>query len=151
MFYYKVNIESDQISYESPKEKWGDWSAETEHNLVGVEVSTDDYPDLKSIHEFKDGDTCFIVWVQWSSGDSFGWHRGAYSEAFGIFKDKKCAEELATALRQASKQDKDDFNLETSDGQNFTFGYLPFIGYFERVDFIEVLALRVGNTYRARF
>lgn len=140
---YRVELECTNLGSYRSNEQWGDWSAESEHELVGIS-RCEEYPDIVSSLDIKDGEKCFVVWVQWSSGDSFGHHSGAYSEAFAVFKDKACAEAFAKALRAADVEKQSIITFESEDGQTITINYFPFYGYFESVDFIEVAEMRMG-------
>lgn len=144
---YKVELDCITLSSYEPEELYGDWSAESEHELVGIS-RCEEYPDIVSSLDIKDGDKCFVVWVQWSSGDSFGHHSGAYSEAFAVFKDKVRAEAFAKALRAADVEQQSSITFESEDGQTITINYFPFYGYFESVDFIEVAEMTMGSVGR---
>lgn len=140
MFGYKVVIEEECLESWNDGEQWGEWGATYSQEFVKV-VKDADYPDIASIFDFQNGDNVFVVWACWNTGDSFGWARERYAEAFGIFKEIDAAKELAEALRKA---DDEELEIKTSDGQNFKFSYLPFHGYFESLSFVEVKSTVIG-------
>lgn len=98
------------------------------------------------------GDTIFMVWVQYSTGDSFGYDSGYSHEIIGLYKDSKLANQAAEAIREDNR-DKPDYSFNdggnqvmvptfdgTSERPQRTGGWK---GYFEGLDFVEVSSLTV--------
>lgn len=105
----------------------------------------DEYPDIASSLQILPGEECFVVWVQWGSGDSFGHGSGAYSEALGIFKDIESAKELADAAEnlwnfECGKPNEGGkgYSIDTSDGQHFQDGFCSWRGYFDCLESVNI-------------
>lgn len=142
MFGYKVNINQHCDHNERSDEEHGSWSASYTNTLGDIVRKTNDYPDLVSSLDIAPGTRVIVVWAAWSSGDSFGNAVGKDTEAFGIFTDIKSAEELQSAIERHI-DNNGDVQITTSDGQVFKLGYMPWFGYFERLDGVYVNAATV--------
>lgn len=135
-FGYKVSYEQNggQIG---PNERYGEWSASYSNSVKDVHIDPK-YPDIASIHEFKPADVAFLVWVEYSTGDSFGRADRGSVESIGLFKDEATANELVAALNKPPKskndEDKYKFKHTTSDGQTFEYTWVPWGGYFESLE-----------------
>ena len=87
MFGYKVEIDSVCTHYEREDVEWGSWSSEHSNYFKQVfKVDKNNYPDIVSSLDIKEGEDCFVVWVEWSSGDSFGWGYRSNTEPLAILK-----------------------------------------------------------------
>ncbi len=121
-FGYRVVIDQYCDHSEYSDEAYGPWS--TSHsNSFGSICKTEQYPDVTSEHDFAVGERVFVVWAEWSSGDSFGNGDRCSVEAFGVFKTG--AE--ATAYQQ---------ELESANHSGDR--WLPWFGYFESLDAVHV-------------
>jgi hypothetical protein len=87
--------------------------------------------------DVKAGDVVYAVVAVWSTGDSFGHDDASNSEVFGSFQTYEEADKFKTELE----------NIKDHDGSyNFTFEiggrkiYVPWIGYFESLDYIEIVS-----------
>lgn len=147
MIGYKVSLNKECLSYRRPTEQYGDWSEEYENTFESIRLATrkDFSPDLVSTLDLKTGDECFVVWVEWSTGDSFGWAKNGDTEAIGVFKDKTSARELKQALESFKPDpDVDDyeekykFKLTTSDGQRFQIDWVPWCNFFEKLEEVHI-------------
>lgn len=143
MFGYKVDIESYCDHHEPATEQYGNWSSRYTNTMKDTVCKTNEYPDIVSSLDIPVGSRAFVVWVVWSTGDSFGRAAGSYSEAFGIFTDLESAEWLRTTLIIIREQDGKT-ELNTPDGQEFTLDYMPWYGYFESLDVVNVTSVTVA-------
>lgn len=139
-FGYQVSIDRDCYHSESSDEEWGSWSRSYRNTFQSIKKGGE-FPDVVSTHNLKTGEKCFVVWVEYSTGDSFGSAERAEVEVVGVFKDRAVAEELRLALiyydKHKPNQQWDDrytFHFKTSDGQEFNYGFVPWSGYFEYLD-----------------
>jgi hypothetical protein len=140
MYGYAVTINTERDHYEHDGEQWGSWSAASSHNLQRIvkKVDGDGHPDIASVLDIKSGANAIVVWVVWSSGDSFGWHDGASSEAIGIFTDIDAAQELVNHINNHPWKKDPVLNFKTSDGQEFHCGFVGWSGYFESLDDVNI-------------
>ena len=133
MFGYKVEI--DQICTDSyhADEEWGDWSSYNSNYFKQV-TKTDVYPDITSSLDIKEGELCFVVWAEWSSGDSFGTAHDGNAEALAIFTDVKSAKEFQEKVLNSEGY---SVNFTTPDGQIHDV-LCPWTGYFETLTDIHI-------------
>lgn len=157
---YNVKISSHCDESYHDGEQYGSWhshSTNTFEELTKCDEK-DAYPDVTSIHDFKIGDVAFLVWAEWSTGDSFGHGTNSSSEAFALLKNAEDAFKLAQALREATGnqkakkwEDQYRFDWKSSDGQKVSSGFLPWLGYFENLENVYVETIQVGQFKRRKF
>ena len=118
------------------------WSKSCSNALQMVSVE-DNYPDVVST--VAPQDVAYIVWAEWSTGDSFGHGYCTEAEAFGVFNCHDSAKELAKELRRIAKEDIEELDFTTQDGQEFKQGWVAFAGYFEKLENVYVEPVTVGS------
>lgn len=102
-------------------------------SIRGAKLVKEDGYDVMGINaNVKVGDVAYLVWAQYSTGDSFGRDGGQYTL-------------LDVALtREEAEVAKKFYDEATHDG---SYGakapYLPWFGYFESLDFVRVDGLVV--------
>jgi hypothetical protein len=104
------------------------------------------------MHDLQVGDIAFLVWADWSTGDSFGHGDRSNVESFGLFKNEADAYALQDALEHA-KEDANNpswdarhkFTWTSSEGQVVESGFLPWFGYFESLDNVYVERVIIGE------
>jgi len=134
MFGYKIEIRGANYQSEHEDTDYGAWSSSQTNHLDEFIYPTLKYPDAVTPFELKSGDRCFVVWVEWSSGNSFGRGDRSSTEIIGAFLDPAAAFELKNALEIVTCE----YKIKTRDGQLFESGYAPWCGYFESLDEIHV-------------
>lgn len=135
MFGYSVEIDSVCTKYEREDLEWGSWESEYSNYFKQViKSAVNDYPDITSSIDIKEGEDCFVVWAEWSSGDSFGWGCQSNTEPLAIFKDTESAQHFKTHCEKAKDY---TVKLTTPDGQKFEI-FAGWVGYFESLDEIHV-------------
>jgi len=142
---YEVDLESRCVDSEHSPEEYGDWCESYENSIGQYARKTDKYPDVASIHDIEKGLNAFVVWIVWSSGDSFGHAYGAHSEVIGLFKDMESALSLKESIEKWRPNEKTkkweeqySYFFNTPDGQIFESGFAPWAGYFESLDSVNV-------------
>lgn len=142
MFGYAVSIDCTEISN---NDRYSVCTTEYKNKLVAVD-SARQYADVASIFNFKDGDPVWVVWCEWNSGDSFSKSINSYAEAFGVFRNKSTASELAVQLRECGNQKTHELSFTTTDGQTHAWQFLPFTGYFENLSVVHVDCVLLGHS-----
>ena len=95
---YKVTMESYcNESYHSGKQ-FGEWRESYTNHLKSIAARDDKYPDVNSIHKIEPGQCALVVWIEWSTGDSFGHGDRTCTEIMGLFKDMESALSLKTQI-----------------------------------------------------
>lgn len=142
---YKVNIERYCDHSEQEAVEWGSWSASYTNTIDGLIIKETEHPDVASIYDLKPGERAFIVWVEWSSGDSFGRGIREYTEVIGLFTKYEDAEVLKEKLESELTYDDSSYGVDkvvywikTPDGQIFQTGFAPWRGYFETLESVHI-------------
>jgi hypothetical protein len=139
-FGYGVKIRSRCDHSERSDEQYGSWY-ESYTNRIGSAVqSQTEYPDVTSTYEITPGEDAWVVWVEYSTGDSFGHGDCNGTEVVGIFRkeDYHAAKSLKEQIHRHAAADFASYRFETSDGQVFESGCAPWSGYFERLDEVHI-------------
>lgn len=142
---YSIKIESRCTHDEREDKQWGSWSTEYDNSIARNGEKTDEYPDVASIHDIAPGSHALVVWVEWSTGDSFGHGKRTGTEILGLFKDAASAKSLKEQLEKDymsytnySRSKPHEYNYKTPDGQVFTSKFAPWSGYFESLDSVNM-------------
>lgn len=103
-----------------PEDSWSRDSTDgTVSILSAVKVKDYEYDTLCTENSIEVGDVVYLVWAQYSTGDSFGQDGGQY-ELLEICMSREAATE-----RKKYYEGVTDFSV-------------PWSGYFENLDFVEV-------------
>lgn len=143
-FGYKVDIGQRCENEIEADEEFGSWERSYSNWFEKIS-KTKGVPDVVSDFDIQPGETCYVVWVEYSSGDSFGTAENENVEAVGVFKDKECARQLEKAIEEQNRKgftsnfsSDNKFYFKTSDGQEFEYGFCPWYGYFEVLENVYV-------------
>jgi hypothetical protein len=137
---YVQYLEECISSYHEDKE-WGSWEEENCFSIKGVSLSSS--KDLNSScseelvpcsTEVTVGQEVFVLWISYTTGDSFG-HASGKGEIFWVFSDKKTAAEAKNKVYRQVKNH--DIKLTLEDGSVIKLSN-PVQGYFEGLDSVVV-------------
>jgi hypothetical protein len=143
----KVYVKTRELitdSYRSPEE-WGEWSENYDFTVLGVCTTKPDqmagFRDAGRYEEFtigfepKIGDTVCVLYMIYSSGDSFG-NSDGQGEVFWVFPDGSSA----IAAQRIIEKNIEQYTVEFDDGcGNKIQIQNPAAGYFERMTDIDVM------------
>ncbi len=130
-------------------DEWDRDDTHTDHNIRGFHAApenSDMISDLWVPYEPEYGIDYYLLYVVYSTGDSFGHDSGEGIEYIGLYTK----DELDVARenkRKIEAHDKDveskyfHVSLQTPSGQTFQ-QHTPWVGYFESIDYIELEAVR---------
>lgn len=97
-----VNTCEYQISYEHDGQEWGSWSAEHEFSVSGVHKGKIDGGEAINVcFNYDVGDTVYVLYMRYGSGDSFG-HASGNGEVLWVFREKILAEKALERVENAS-------------------------------------------------
>ncbi len=157
LFGYEIHINRNCTSEYYSGEQYGDWSEEYDNSFDGV-TRQDRHPSVTAPFDIKSGETGYAVWAEYSTGDSFGHSTRGSIEQLAIFKDEVAAREFIAKIEDPKNEYRDPkysslkgSKFETSDGQKFLFTYLPWDGYFESLDSINLDSFRIGDVHERRY
>lgn len=126
-----------------------------------IEPNSAGYSELHSTIEAALGETVWLLTVGYTTGDSYGQDPETYHEYVDIYRSYDEAAYMAKAIR--AHNDRTKGFLKKSTGEEsyvmpIRFGngvtknmHLPWGGYFESIEFIEVTEVIVGQSSRKRF
>ena len=140
---YRVEIDSICTHNHHSGEQFGEWSASYTNTFKGVSLSEAN-ANLRAPFTAKTGAVVYVVWAEWSSGDSFGSDTCGSKEELAIFQTHAIALEYVQWLQAFDHTDWKPHICKTSDGQEFTHGYLPWQGYFESLEGIYIETCTLG-------
>lgn len=134
--YVKFEVKRNEwiTRVKDPDDGWSHDSTDATVEIVQAALVNDDGYDILGIDkELNIGDICFLIWAQYSTGDSFGVYGGQYTLL-----------EITT--------DRDDATARAKHYKEIKDYSVPWNGYFERLDFIEVTSFTLGDeTIKMRF
>lgn len=124
---FYVSVETWITRHGDPDDEWDNDSTD---GIVSIEqcsiVPNDVYNSLETSFDVTPGDIVWLVWAQYSTGDSFGSY-GAQYELCAVFKNEIDANTEAERLQSCN-----DYSV-------------PWNGYFETLDFIKVQPMKVES------
>lgn len=143
MFGYQFDIKSECVAYDPPQERYGDWSKESVQTpddfAYKINVGNKHvYPDIVSSIDIPVGETAYIVYVVWSDGDSFGYHRNGNAEAVAIFNNINDANDMLLYLNSINWKNEERVNFKTSDGSQHITQHSSWYGYFEKFSYADI-------------
>ena len=128
---YRVDIETTLISDDCESD--GCWYAVYQNRFNSV-TKTNGVSDITSTIVINPGEECYVVWAEWSSGDSFGTGDNSSTEALAIFTDKKSADIFVKVLENTREYSK---KIITPDKQSHSV-QCGWVGYFESLTAIHI-------------
>lgn len=133
-----VHYDDVAIVDEAATEQYGQWKREREFSIHGVGFK----PSLQTRNETISiapavvaGDTVWVLWVEYSTGDSFGSDSGR-GEVMWVFVDEDVANNAADQCRIAA--DSTSLTFQDEDGEVIHLSN-PAHGYFERLTDVHVV------------
>lgn len=135
---YKVKLYS-QCESDYSEEEYGDWSESCSNSFDYISRTKEkDYPDVVSSLDITIGDPCYVVWVEWSSGDSFGSGYRNNSDAVAVFKTYEDADDLKNRIERRSENDPYMIKYTAKDGQEIDIYAGGWTGYFETLESVNI-------------
>ena len=135
LFGYKVEFNRNCVSSFYSEDRYDGWSKEFKNNLNSVS-KTKEKPDTLSFCDIKSGDNCFAVWAEWNEGDSSGVSKMECCECFWLFSSEQEANDFANELM--AHENGGPVLWFLSDGNVIDIKYLPWGGYFDRLQRVNV-------------
>lgn len=104
---YYVKVNSVCVHFHCEDKEYGSWiqKYETSINEISLIQCDYEYESVVSLHDFKIGDSCFLVWIEYSDGDSFGTKTGCYDLQY-LAKTREEAEEYVKVIQKMIDDEK---------------------------------------------
>jgi hypothetical protein len=142
--YVKTEIHGNE-SYRSDEE-YGDWYSDSDFDIEGVYANKPDGWNIESFDlpfEANIGEPVFVLWMTYSSGDSFG-HSEGNGEVLWVFKDPLIALNAKHIWQKANDGDG-HYNVEfIADGNLKVNMSNPASGYFENMSSLELKSFLIN-------
>lgn len=158
---FVVDIDDDLISTKGDDEYY-------KNTFNGITL-VDSFPDITSTLDIKKGDEVYVVWVEFTDGDSQSMTYNGRVEELAVFTDINSAQQFRDIIKQSpdiqefvldkltttenyanAQRYLDDNNLSevtildefitinTMDGQEFKFTWFPWVGYYEKLEAVNI-------------
>jgi hypothetical protein len=126
-----------------PEDEWSRASTDCDNTLTGIFVNEADtartYDSITPCFEHEIGQTVYLVWAEYSDGDSFGNDSGKV-EIVDIFSNEELANACARAVRVSEDGGNQDFSFARQNGQTIKQS-CPWFDYFAHLDTVHVDSL----------
>lgn len=146
MQYLKVENDVTGDSWSEDKE-WGSWEENNCNSIQGIKlVKENEFYDVVTDFEVKKGDTVYLVYAEYGSGNSFGNSSGNISYV-GVYKKKIKAERAVKEIKRSREayDNSGDYEakFKTESGKVIKDGFPSWCGYFERLESARIEELKV--------
>lgn len=112
---------------------YGEWRESWTNYIRGIHLTNSNFGERVTIdYDVKLGDDVYVLWAEYSSGDSFGHGNRNRVDVVHVFKDPVAAFAARDALLA-----EDSEGYKTDSGTKINY-YRPWTGYFESLDNLHV-------------
>lgn len=111
-----------------------------EYTTFSVEGITIDnkHLDIETSLDIKKGEKIYLLYVVYTTGDSFSTNHGGSIEFINVYRDIEIAKENERRIKEFEETNDYHIDLKTSNGEGEYRIYTPWVGYFESIDYIEI-------------
>lgn len=149
---YSIEVEDDLSDHDTseadPDDKWSRASTHTEHNITGFKVRPESqYGDVLVPYEPERGVDYYLLYVVYTTGDSFGRDSGHGIEYIGLYtKDElHIARENEQRIEAHNYGDREvKLQLLMPNTIDF-YMYVPWQGFFESLDYVSIETVQRMN------
>jgi hypothetical protein len=164
---------SDVTQAADPEDAWSRDSTRSSWDVHGIALS-DKYPEVTACFPVADGDTVYLLYAIYSTGDSFGHDEDGRISFIEVFKTLEKAETAAKAIREhcdwytgmhnrwTPMSAKDRKAVQKKYSSEYTVSivrengekmdvHASWNGYFESLSYVEVASFVVGANKRQRY
>jgi hypothetical protein len=143
MTHLYVKIISNCIHSFYEEREWGSWEETWENHLDGISLDKDRfyYPEsVPTDFEVAKGDIVYVVWAEYSGGNSFGSGDRNYTDVIHIFKDQDLAWNAHRILESPVGEEYKNWTIKFKSDSGKEISYCrPWLGYFESLDDVHVV------------
>lgn len=151
--FYSIEIVDDVYSRDTseadPDDSWDRANTSTDHNITGFKAapeSENKYYDVVVPFAPLFDEPYYLLYVVYSTGDSFGHDEGSGIEYIGFYKPSQLgiAQENERKINDFTRNrnsGKYSVKLKSPEGKEFDQS-APWVGYFESMDDLEIIEVR---------
>jgi hypothetical protein len=149
---YYCSFKRQQVFSQEDGEGSGSYIISSYENSLESVTKVAQGPNITSIHNFLKSAKAYLVWIEYSTGDSFGSHTRSEVLPIALLKYKKDAKTLAGLTSFWNPQDEYDSTkhqeykgsfFKSSDGQEVNLTHAPWTGYFEMLEAIQISEVKI--------
>lgn len=151
---YSIEVEDDLHGHDTseadPDDEFSRPSTHTEHNIISFKVHPEtQYGDVVVPYEPERGVDYYLLYVVYSTGDSFGSDSGSSIEYIGLYTNDELniakENERRIETHDTGKHDTDTMlRLLMPNTTDFDI-YVPWQGYFESLDYVDIATIQRMN------
>ena len=144
MAHTNLRVDRDSHTYvtrtAASDDRWDRDDTSTNHTVNGIRIVGDnDYCDVIIEDTVSPGESLWLVWAVYSTGDSFGHDDAANIEFVSAHRDEGTARHNAGMLGSIARDADYGHRVKVLlDGGNTMDYTVPWLGYFESLDYVEV-------------
>lgn len=149
---YSIEIIDDthghNTSEPNPTDQWDRASTHTDHNIRGFNVfPNEQYSDISVPYNPEKDTDYYLLYVVYSTGDSFGHDSGNNVEYIGLYTEDELhiAKENERRIEAHDQKKKGNLKLLVPNKNTEFDIFVPWHGYFESLDYIEIESVRRMN------
>jgi hypothetical protein len=139
---YQVKISQYCDYSEHSEEEYGSWEESYSNSFESCTKTNSQFADVySSVDTAKTGG--YLVWVEYSTGDSFGHSDRGSVESIAIFEKAESAQQLKNLITQWDQEyrrneGKFEYSREVEiEGQKLKI-FCPWTGYFEHLEEVHI-------------
>ncbi len=149
---YSIEVEDDLHGHDTskadPDDKWSRASTHTEHNITGFKVRSEiQYGDVMVPYEPEIDVDYYLLYVVYSTGDSFGHDSGNSVEYIGLYTKEELhiAKENQQRIETHNRGKRETkLQLLMPNTSDFDI-YVPWHGFFESLDYVNIATIQRMN------
>ena len=145
----ELYIQYDERCTHSEREpvEYGSWREEYDFRVTGVSLTSRERWGEEKFEigcDVKAGDPVFVLYMTYSTGDSFGRAEGR-GEVLWAFKDAKTATEAMKRWKEENDKRDPEFSVKFEDDVGRVIQLSnPAAGYFENMGYLELVTFLVN-------
>lgn len=150
--FYNLEIVDDSYSTETsepdPDNSWDRASTSTDHNILGFKAapeSNEKYYDILIPYAPLFEERYYLLYVVYSTGDSFGHDEGSSIEYIGFYKSSQLdiARENKCKINDFARNTTNSYSVKLKSPEGKVFDQaVPWKGYFESMDSMEIIEIK---------
>lgn len=142
---YKVEFNQDLAHSKKSEAPYDSWGESYSNTFQSITITDSKEADIYSPVNLTKQDG-YLVWAEYSTGDSFGTSLCGLVEALMLLPTLKEAQEFEMQImewtnkkREGSNSGRDyDYYFETKIGDQIFKMHIPWLGYFENLESIQI-------------
>ena len=140
-----IQYNSYCVDSKDADEPFGEWYSEYDFSIKGASLTASERYDNETFNvdsDVKAGDPVFVLYMTYSSGDSFGSSEGE-GEVLWAFKDATLAAAARSAWKKGGDEKAQSIEFEIDGGRKIKLSN-PAWGYFENMSSVDLVTVLVN-------